>query len=147
MSLMEQSAVHAYTAFVFDYLVFFFLPIKCAFIRSESLIKEVLSSENISCLYSVGSIVDWNYICSTTKLMMLTVGASYSLNIRRHITIMNNQRQLSKVSIHDLSSRFKSKREMHTFLSNDGHAYLPKLESVNFEFMKAVLTGRKEVSI
>ena len=58
---------------------------------------------------------------------------------------MNNQRQLSKVSIHDLSSRFKSKREMHTFLSNDGHAYLPKLESINIEFMKAVITGRKEV--
>ena len=58
---------------------------------------------------------------------------------------MNNQRQLSKVSIHVLSSRFKSKREMHTFLSNDGHAYLPKLESINIEFMKAVITGRKEV--
>ena len=34
---------------------------------------------------------------------------------------------------------------MHTFLSNDGHAYLPKLESINIEFMKAVLTGKKEV--
>ena len=124
---MEQSAVHAYTALIIDYLVLFFLPLKCASISAESLIKEVPSSEKISCLYSVGSIDDWNYMCSPTKLMMLIVGASYSLNIRRHIPIMNNQRQLSKVSIHDLSSRFKSKREMHTFLSNDGHAYLPKL--------------------
>ena len=55
---MEQSAVHAYTAFVLNYLVFFFLPLKCASIISESLIKEVPSSEKISCLYSVESIED-----------------------------------------------------------------------------------------
>ena len=54
--------------------------------------------------------------------------------------------QLSNVSIHNLQAGFRSKREMHAFLMNDGRAYLPKQETISIEFMKDIVLGKKEVS-
>jgi len=35
---------------------------------------------------------------------------------------------------------------MHTFLTESGRAYLPKVAAVKIEFMKQVMIGKKEVS-
>lgn len=50
------------------------------------------------------------------------------------------------VSIHDLSKRFRSKKELHEFLVFDGDVYLPKKDSVSIEFLKLVINGKKSVS-
>lgn len=41
----------------------------------------------------------------------------------------------------------KSKKELYTFLLQDGHAYLPSIESTNIYFLKQVIKGEKNVSI
>jgi len=48
--------------------------------------------------------------------------------------------------LNKLQERFKSKKELFNFLTQEGHAYLPKLESTNIYFFKQVLKGEKEVT-
>ncbi len=56
------------------------------------------------------------------------------------------QQPLQVVSLQSLQAGFRSKREMYAFLVNEGGAYLPKMESIAIEFMKAIFVGQKEVS-
>ena len=44
--------------------------------------------------------------------------------------------ELTRVNVHDLEQKFRSKREIYNFLSLDCDAYLPKKESVNIFFLK-----------
>jgi hypothetical protein len=43
---------------------------------------------------------------------------------------------LSRVSINDLSSKMKSKKELYNFLLQDCQAYLPPMHSTNVYFLK-----------
>ena len=53
--------------------------------------------------------------------------------------------QLKKVNINLLQDRFKSKKELYNFLTQDCKAYLPKLDSSNIYFFKQIVRGQKEV--
>ena len=52
-----------------------------------------------------------------------------------------NQRQLTKVNVLKLHEKFQTKRELYNFLTQDGHAYLPKLESTNVYFFRHIIKG------
>jgi len=52
---------------------------------------------------------------------------------------------LTAVSIHDLSRRFNSKREMHAFLSQDSKVYLPPHDCITISYMKDIMRGAREV--
>jgi len=54
--------------------------------------------------------------------------------------------QAASVSAQQMALCFRTKSEMHTFLTANGRAYLPKTKSVKVGFMKAVMLGTKEVS-
>jgi hypothetical protein len=54
--------------------------------------------------------------------------------------------QAASVSAQQMAICFRTKNEMHTFLTANGRAYLPKVKSVKLDFMKAVMLGTKEVS-
>ena len=42
--------------------------------------------------------------------------------------------------------RFRSKRELYNFLSEDCKAYLPRRDCCNVYYLKDVVSGKKEVS-
>jgi hypothetical protein len=44
--------------------------------------------------------------------------------------------EIKKVDIHHLAEKFKSKAELHNFLSLDCKAYLPTMRSINIFFFK-----------
>jgi hypothetical protein len=52
---------------------------------------------------------------------------------------------LSRVSINELSSKMKSKKELYNFLLQDCQAYLPPMHSTNVYFLKQVMKAEKEV--
>ena len=52
-----------------------------------------------------------------------------------------NQPQLTKVNVLKLHEKFQTKRELYNFLTQDGHAYLPKLESTNVYFFRHIIKG------
>jgi hypothetical protein len=54
--------------------------------------------------------------------------------------------QFQPVSTQQMQLCFRTKKEMHTFLTESGRAYLPKVAAVKIEFMKQVMIGKKEVS-
>ena len=60
---------------------------------------------------------------------------------------MEASEELSKVNVNDLTSRFRSKKELHTFLEQDGKAFLPKLDCTNVYFLRDILCKKKEVTI
>jgi hypothetical protein len=57
------------------------------------------------------------------------------------------QNKLSRVSINELSSKMKSKKELYNFLLQDCQAYLPPMHSTNVYFLKKIMKAEKEVSI
>jgi hypothetical protein len=52
---------------------------------------------------------------------------------------------LSNVSVSQLSSKVKSKKELFNFLVQDCQAYLPPIGSTNVYFFKAIMRGEKDV--
>ena len=44
-----------------------------------------------------------------------------------------------------LQEKCRSKKELYTFLTQDGHAYLPKIDSTNVYFFRQIISGKKEV--
>jgi hypothetical protein len=52
---------------------------------------------------------------------------------------------LSNVSVSQLSSKVKSKKELFNFLVEDCQAYLPPIGSTNVCFFKAIMRGKKDV--
>ena len=52
---------------------------------------------------------------------------------------------LQRVNVHEVMERFRSKKELYDFLSQDCKAYMPKIESTNVFFYKQVSRGAKEV--
>ena len=57
------------------------------------------------------------------------------------------QPQLAQVNVHELMERFRSKKELNDFLSQDCKAYIPKIDTTNVYFYKQVARGTKEVSL
>ncbi len=57
-----------------------------------------------------------------------------------------NQNQNARVNVLQLAEKCRSKKELYTFLTHDGHAYLPKIESTNVYFFRQIMSGKKEVS-
>ena len=43
---------------------------------------------------------------------------------------------LMKVNVLKLAEKCKSKKELYTFLTQDGRAYLPKIDSTNVYFLR-----------
>ena len=52
---------------------------------------------------------------------------------------------LSNVSVSQLSSKVKSKKELFNFLVQDCQPYLPPIGSKNVYFFKAIMRGEKDV--
>ena len=46
--------------------------------------------------------------------------------------------------MHAFASKFKSKREIYTFLTVDGKAYLPPHDNVTIYFLKDLMSGKKK---
>src|SRR5687767_14081319 len=84
------------------------------------------------------------------KLIIRAVDAALPIIISLTFNLPGNtkmaQNNLQRVNVHFLMERFKSKKELHTFLLQDCHAFLPKLESTNVYFLRDIIYGRKEVS-
>jgi hypothetical protein len=57
-----------------------------------------------------------------------------------------NQPHLQKVNVMQLQEKCRSKKELYTFLIQDGKAFLPKLDSTNVYFLRQIMSGKKEVS-
>ena len=57
-----------------------------------------------------------------------------------------SETQAQPVSAQQLQLCFRTKKEMHTFLTANGRAYLPKLNAIKIGFMKQVMLGHKEVN-
>jgi hypothetical protein len=57
------------------------------------------------------------------------------------------QNNLSRLSINELSSKMKSKKELYNFLQQDCQAYLPPMQSTKVYFLKQIMKAEKEVSI
>ena len=53
---------------------------------------------------------------------------------------------MEHINIHALQQKFNTKKELYNFLMLNGQAYLPKISSTNVYFLKAIVTGKKEVS-
>jgi hypothetical protein len=49
------------------------------------------------------------------------------------------------VNIHQLMDKFSSKRELYNFLSQECHAYLPKMETINIYYLKQIVRAEKDV--
>jgi hypothetical protein len=49
------------------------------------------------------------------------------------------------ISVNQLRSKVKSKKELYNFLLQDGQAYLPPLTSTNVYFLKQIINGNKDV--
>ncbi len=58
---------------------------------------------------------------------------------------MMQQNNLSRVSISELTSKMKSKKELYNFLLQDCQAYLPPMHSTNVYFLKQIMKAEKEV--
>jgi hypothetical protein len=50
-----------------------------------------------------------------------------------------------QVNLAELTSKFKSKREIYAFLVLDCHCYLPKESSINLYYLKGIISGKKKV--
>ena len=48
------------------------------------------------------------------------------------------------VNVNSFAAKFKSKREVYTFLTIDAGAYLPSHEAVTIYFLKDLMTGKKK---
>ncbi len=55
--------------------------------------------------------------------------------------------QISKVNVNKFMEKVRSKKELYTFLTHDGQAYLPKIESTNVYFFRQIVSGKKEVRL
>jgi hypothetical protein len=58
----------------------------------------------------------------------------------------NNLPRTIPVNVGQIAEKCRSKKELYTFLTHDGHAYLPKIDSTNVYFFRQVMSGKKEVS-
>ena len=47
------------------------------------------------------------------------------------------------INVQTFAAKFRSKREVYTFLTFDGNVYLPAYETVTVYFLKAILAGTK----
>ena len=57
-----------------------------------------------------------------------------------------NPVQTTRVNVNDLSAKCQTKKKLYTFLTQDGQAYLPKIDSTNVYFFRQIMGGQKEVS-
>lgn len=57
------------------------------------------------------------------------------------------QNRSQRVNINELIEKVQSKKELYNFLIQDCEAYLPKLDTVNIFFLKAITRGSKDVSV
>jgi hypothetical protein len=58
---------------------------------------------------------------------------------------LSRSTQLAQASIRELASRFRSKRELHSFMLVDCKVYVPKYSGCTTNYMKDVLKGVKSV--
>lgn len=57
----------------------------------------------------------------------------------------DNLNNIQQVNINDITSKFRSKKELYNFLSQECGAYLPRHNSTNIYFLKDIIMGEKEV--
>ena len=48
------------------------------------------------------------------------------------------------INVQTFAAKFRSKREVYTFLTVDGDVYLPPYETITVYFLKAILAGAKQ---
>lgn len=53
--------------------------------------------------------------------------------------------RIERVNINEVTEKMQSKKELYNFLSLDCEAYLPKIDTVNVFFIKAIIRGSKDV--
>ena len=47
------------------------------------------------------------------------------------------------INVSTFAAKYKSKREVYTFLSVDGNVYLPPFDTVTVYFLKDIVSGKK----
>ena len=52
--------------------------------------------------------------------------------------------ELEAVNVNAFAAKFKSKREIYTFLTIDAGAYLPAHDNVTIYFLKDLLQGKRQ---
>ena len=57
-----------------------------------------------------------------------------------------HDQRLEAVNVHTVMEKVASKRDVYNLLSQEGEAYLPKMDSANIYFLKDITRGRKDVS-
>ena len=50
------------------------------------------------------------------------------------------------MNVLQLAEKCRSKKELYTFLIQDGKAFLPKIDSTNVYFFRQIISGKKDVS-
>ena len=53
--------------------------------------------------------------------------------------------RLEQVNIHTVMQKVASKRDVYNLLSQEGEAYLPKMDTANIYFLKQITRGQKDV--
>ena len=72
--------------------------------------------------------------------------AVFSLSAR---TIINYKLRYSRmepitINVKDFAAKYRSKREVYTFLTIDGNAYLPPFDTITIYFCKSLVQGTKK---
>ena len=58
---------------------------------------------------------------------------------------MVERNENKKLNVNQLKSTFRTKNELYRFLSMDGKAFLPNVDSTNVYFLKDIFSGKKKV--
>ena len=53
--------------------------------------------------------------------------------------------RLEQVNIHTVMQKVASKRDVYNLLSQEGEAYLPKMDTASIYFLKQITRGQKDV--
>ena len=57
------------------------------------------------------------------------------------MTLAQPDHRLEQVNVHTVMEKVSSKRDVYNLLSQEGEAYLPKMDTVNIYFLKQITRG------
>ena len=77
------------------------------------------------------------------NVILLTIIGIIRSVADRFIIIYISQMEPQVINVQTFAAKFRSKREVYTFLTVDGNVYLPAYETVTVYFLKAILAGTK----
>ena len=79
----------------------------------------------------------------TANVILMTFNEVIEPAPDRLIIIYFDYMEPAAINVQTFAAKFRSKREVYTFLTVDGNVYLPAYENVTVYFLKAILAGTK----